>query len=218
MAWPDVGCCALALLYLRIELADRYAQLGARFEHLGARADESEVLIVGDLDQPVENRVVEHFPPVPILLISRIDRRVVGFEPFLGNRRRRRSKVWADQTPGAAKRQKDSQSSKPQNRPIRLPPSGAAHKHSPPGGPKRLSPCFGFGSFSLRRVQVQAWIVAVQDQAPGPSSTISIRRFCARPCGVSFGATGCAEPLGRQDVRVDPPRLEKRDNGCGPVR
>src|SRR5215469_12300064 len=132
MAWPDVSCCALALLYLRIKLADRYAQLGARFEHLGAGADQSEVLIIGDLDQSVENRVVEHLPPIPIFLIPRIDRRVVCFEPFLGDRRRRRSKVRADQTPGAAKRHKDSQSSKPQNRPARLPPSGAAHKHSPP--------------------------------------------------------------------------------------
>src|SRR5215469_325212 len=152
MAWPDVGRCALALLYLRIELADRYAQLGARFEHLGARADESEVLIVGDRDQPVENRVVEHFPPVPILLISRIDRRVVGFEPFLGNRRRRRSKVWADQTPGAAKRHKDGQRWQSHGPRVRLPPSGAAYKHSPPGDTKQRSYCSGFGPFSLRRV------------------------------------------------------------------
>src|SRR5215472_1937820 len=105
MAWPDVGCCALALLYLRIELADRYAQLGARFEHLGARADESEVLIVGDLDQPVENRVVEHFPPVPILLISRIDRRVVGFEPFVRNRSRGRGEIGTDKAAAAQEKQ-----------------------------------------------------------------------------------------------------------------
>src|SRR5260370_33478502 len=31
-------------------------------------------------------------------------------------------------------------------------------------------------------------------QAPGPSITISMRRFCARPCGVSFEATGCVSP------------------------
>src|SRR6516164_4214769 len=106
MAWPDVSCRALALLYLRIELADRYAQLGSRFEHLGARADQREVLIIGDLDQPVENRVVEHLPPVPILLISRIDRRVVGFEPFVGYRRRRRREIGTHHTTDTLKQKR----------------------------------------------------------------------------------------------------------------
>src|SRR6516162_3512529 len=105
MAWPKISCRALALLYLRIELADRYTQLGARFEHLGARADQSQVLIISDFDQPVENRVVEHFPPVSILLISRIDRRVVGFEPFVRNRSRGRGEIGADKTTGALKQQ-----------------------------------------------------------------------------------------------------------------
>src|SRR6516225_6689559 len=31
-------------------------------------------------------------------------------------------------------------------------------------------------------------------QAPRPSNTISIRRFCARPCGVSLGAIGRVAP------------------------
>jgi hypothetical protein len=31
-------------------------------------------------------------------------------------------------------------------------------------------------------------------QAPGPSSTISMRRFFVRPSGVSFDATGCVSP------------------------
>src|SRR5215472_3535054 len=101
MAWPDVSCRALTLLYLRIELADRHAQLGTRFEHLGACADQSEVLIVGDFDQPVENRVVEHFPPVSILRISRIDRRIVGFEQLLRDRSRGRGEIGADETTGA---------------------------------------------------------------------------------------------------------------------
>src|SRR5215467_9467254 len=101
MAWPDVSCRALTLLYLRIELADRYTQLGARFEHVGARADQSEVLIVGDFDQPVENRVVEHFPPLAVLLISRLDRRIVGFEPLLRDRSRGRGEIGADETTGA---------------------------------------------------------------------------------------------------------------------
>ena len=74
-----------------------------RFEHLGARADQSEVLIIGDLDQPVENRVMEHPPPVPILLVSRIDGRVVGFEPLFRNRSRGRGEVRADHATGALK-------------------------------------------------------------------------------------------------------------------
>src|SRR6516225_11604688 len=101
MAWPDVSCRTLTLLYLRIELADRYAQLRARFENFCPRADQSEVLIIGHLDQPVENRVVEHLPPIPILLISRIDRRVIGFEPFVCDRSGGRGEIGADETTGA---------------------------------------------------------------------------------------------------------------------
>src|SRR5215469_4000373 len=194
MAWPDVGCRPLALLYLRIELPDRHAQLGARFEHLGTGADQSEVLIIGDIDQPVENRVVEYLPPIPIFLIPRVDRRIVCFEPFLGDRCRRRSKVRADETPGAAKRHKDSQSWKPQNRPARLPPSGAAHKHSPPGVDQNSHyPVLAFGPFSLRKIQVQAGLSqsrirhpALQElsrsggSAPGPAAYRSARRDAFR--------------------------------------
>src|SRR5215467_2585443 len=105
MAWPDVGCRALALLYLRIELTDRNAQLCTRLENLGAGANQSKVLIIGDLDQPVEHRVVEHPPPVSILLISRIDRRVVGFEPFAGDWGRRRGEIGPNHTTGTLEQQ-----------------------------------------------------------------------------------------------------------------
>src|SRR5215471_2876751 len=105
MAWPDVGCSALALLHLRIEFTNRNAQLCARFENLGAGANQSKVLIIGDLDQPVEHRVVEHPPPVSILLISRIDRRVVGFEPFVSDRSRRRGEIGPNHTTGTLKEQ-----------------------------------------------------------------------------------------------------------------
>src|SRR6516165_1420517 len=107
MARPDVGRRALTLLYLRIELADRYAQLGARFEHLGARADQSEVLIIGDLDQPIEHRVMKDLPPVAILLIAGVDRSVARFEkPFLGHRSRRRREIGSDHTTGASEQQR----------------------------------------------------------------------------------------------------------------
>jgi len=96
MAWPNVSCRALTLLYLRIELADRNAKLGTRSENLGTGADQGEVLIVGDLDQPVEHRVMEHLPPVAVFLISGFDRRISGFEPFGGDWRRRRGEIRPD--------------------------------------------------------------------------------------------------------------------------
>src|SRR6516165_9097173 len=101
MAWPDVSCRALTLLYLRIELADRDAQLGTRFEHLGTCADESEVLIVRDFDHPIEHRIVEHPPPIAVFLIPGIDRRIVGFEPPLGDGSLRLGEVWTDKAPAA---------------------------------------------------------------------------------------------------------------------
>jgi hypothetical protein len=54
---------ALSLLQLRKELANRYSQFCARFKDAGAGAYQGEVLAIGDLDQPVEDRVVEHLPP-----------------------------------------------------------------------------------------------------------------------------------------------------------
>src|SRR5580704_19316210 len=53
---------------------------------------------------------------------------------------------------------------------------------TPPGGPKQPQAILvnGFSLFNR--------------QAPVPSSTLSIRRFCALPCAVSFGATGCVAP------------------------
>ena len=79
MARPDIGYRAVALLKLGIKLADRHTQLRARFEYLSSGADEGQILIIRNLDQPVEHRVVEHLPPVTVLLIPGIDRRIAGF-------------------------------------------------------------------------------------------------------------------------------------------
>src|SRR5262249_14523414 len=38
-------------------------------------------------------------------------------------------------------------------------------------------------------------------QAPEPARVSSTRRFCARPCGVSFAATGSASPRPRAETR-----------------
>jgi hypothetical protein len=103
MARPDVGYRAVALLQLGIELTDRHSQLRPRFEHPGSRVDERQILVVGKLDQPVEHRVVEYFPPFVVLLVAGADRRVVGFEPFLSDWGRGRGKIRADHTTGALK-------------------------------------------------------------------------------------------------------------------
>src|SRR5438045_2108435 len=99
MARPDIGYRAAALLYLRVELADRHSKFRAGLQHPSPRVDERQVLIVGKLDQPVQHRIVEYRPPVAILLITGIDRAVVGFEPLLGDRGQRRGKVGTDETP-----------------------------------------------------------------------------------------------------------------------
>jgi hypothetical protein len=87
MTRPDVGYLTSALLHLGIELADRDPQLRTRLENLGTGADQRQVLIVRNLDQPVEHWIMEHLPPVAVLLISGFDRRIIGFEPFGSDRR-----------------------------------------------------------------------------------------------------------------------------------
>src|ERR1700751_5966163 len=91
------------------------------------------------------------------------------------------------------------------------PPGGAnsqgsyfAHHLHVTYGPSFIKDLFNsIGVFSAARIHLEAdpeyacepfCFRAPAGQAPGPSRTISIRRFCARPCGVSFGAIGCVSP------------------------
>lgn len=55
------------------------------------------------------------------------------------------------------------------------------------------------------RAQGLIFGVDVRYQAPGASSTISMRRFCARPSGVSLGdRMSIANPFRRYDIWVTP--------------
>ena len=52
-AFPDIGQASRRLLRLRIELADRHSKRGTRLDHPRPGAQQSQVLGIGDLDQPV---------------------------------------------------------------------------------------------------------------------------------------------------------------------
>ena len=66
------------LLLLRIEIADRGAELRARLQHAYARALHGRVLLLRDPDQVGEPGIVEAPPPRRILGRGRDDPRVVG--------------------------------------------------------------------------------------------------------------------------------------------
>ncbi|HEY2620180.1 MAG TPA: hypothetical protein VGI78_22765 [Acetobacteraceae bacterium] len=84
------------LLRLRVELADRNAKRGARFEHPGAGGHQSEILPVRQFDQPIQRGVVERRPPLLIVLTIGMNRCVARFQPAAGNRRGGRGEVRAD--------------------------------------------------------------------------------------------------------------------------
>src|SRR5205823_13850430 len=133
MARPNIGYRTVALLHLRVELADRHSQLRPRFEYPSSRIDERQILTIRDLDQPVEHRIVKHRPPVAVLLVAGVDRWIIRFEPFLGNRDRGRGKVGTDETPRAAQRYDETEPwarshGRPGRTPTRPPTSGAAEK------------------------------------------------------------------------------------------
>jgi hypothetical protein len=55
-------------------------------------------------------------------------------------------------------------------------------------------------------------------QVPGPASISSTRRFCARPCGVSFGASGSASPAPRAETRFGWTPFEMRKSATAWAR
>ena len=68
---------ASALLDLRIEFADRDAEYGAGLKHACAGAQQSQVLIVGNLNESVQCRIVKSRPPIPIVLAIGFKRTIV---------------------------------------------------------------------------------------------------------------------------------------------
>ena len=56
------------MLGLGIQLADRYAHLGLGLQHPHPGDLQRQVLLIGLLDQAIEDRVVEGAPPVPVII------------------------------------------------------------------------------------------------------------------------------------------------------
>src|SRR5215471_5803409 len=71
----DVVGLTVELLLLRIELADGFAQDRTSFQHARSGLHEGEILVISDLDQPVQRRIAKRGPPVPVILASGLYRR-----------------------------------------------------------------------------------------------------------------------------------------------
>ena len=78
-----VGIAAYRVLNLRIERADRDAELCARLEHAQAGRLQSPVLPIGGLDEPGKDRVFEDIPPSGELRGIGLDPVVTLFEPIV---------------------------------------------------------------------------------------------------------------------------------------
>ena len=100
-----VGGGAVAPLLLRIKLADRDAELGARLQHPRSGAEQGEVLVVGRLDQAIEHGIVKHLPPVAIVLPVRPHGGVVRFEVFFSDGRDGRREIRPDRAARERRRQ-----------------------------------------------------------------------------------------------------------------
>ena len=109
MARPVIAGKALALLLLRVELTDLDAELGARLEDLRARAEERQVLVVGDLDETIEHGIVKHPPPVAVILLGCAYRTIAPLEIFRGDRRWRGNEIRADGAAGYSGNERQSQ-------------------------------------------------------------------------------------------------------------
>ncbi len=79
-AHVHVGELAARLLLLRIEVADRDAELGPCLEHPHGRPVQRQVLPVGGVDQPVESRIVQRLPPGRICRFC-TDPRIARLDP-----------------------------------------------------------------------------------------------------------------------------------------
>ena len=88
---------ARTLLRLRIEIADRDAELRARFENFQPDDLQREILLVGALDEAIERRILERPPPARFNVALR-HALVAALDPIVlngrlrGNPGRRRSR------------------------------------------------------------------------------------------------------------------------------
>ena len=82
------------LLRLRIKIADRDAELRARFENFQTGDPHREILLVGALDEAIERRILERPPPVRLDVALR-HALVAALDPFVLNGRCRREEIGA---------------------------------------------------------------------------------------------------------------------------
>ena len=188
--WPGDSGGPAQLLGLRVELADRHAELGARFQHPRARFHQRQVLVVGEVDQAVERRVAERRPPALIVLAVRLDSRETGVLPAGLDRRLRRDEIRPDRAGGKWKGQGQRQQSATATQRLRDP--GPA-----PGRPIHRRPRGHQNAVEDERVrlwrltsEVQAYTAASRNHATGsPTSTSNIT-----PRKTWLTTHECAEP------------------------
>ena len=93
---------AEGLLVLGEESTNGYAELGPGLKHPDARDPEGKVLPVSGLDQPVQHRVAEYPPPVPVFCRLRLHPLITLFQPGLRDLGRRMDEVRSNlDTPGS---------------------------------------------------------------------------------------------------------------------
>jgi len=97
---PVVARRRTQLLLLRVELADGDPELCARLEDADARSQECKILLIGEVDQIRQHRVVERRPPLAILRAAGIDRPGAGLHPVVGDLYRRALEVRTDHASG----------------------------------------------------------------------------------------------------------------------
>ncbi len=83
LARPDVLKGAGGLLGLRKKLSDGDAELGTGFQNPDPCNPERKVLLVGPVNEPVQDRVTEHLPPVPVWCRFRLYTLVPLIQPSL---------------------------------------------------------------------------------------------------------------------------------------
>ena len=83
---------------LRIELANGDAQPRASLQHPHPGGSQGKILLVGELDQPRQSRVIERRPPIPVLRGGEVHGFVALLKPFIGNPRWRGFEIWTQQT------------------------------------------------------------------------------------------------------------------------
>ena len=161
------------VLLLRVELAERDAELGAGLEDADAGGAEREVLLVRQPDQVRERRVGEDVPPVPVFRARGVDRGVVGFEPLDGDVGLGRLEVGADHAAGGQQEREQEMASTPS---LGVPPP-AVPVHQSASANTTRSGAASNGACRFRRRQVRPAPISISMlMVSCPSDSKSLRR------------------------------------------